>query len=465
MRMFLLKLVVRSVAIDVASWLALIVTSAILAVTVTLDIGLVVVGARTSGEAQQAFVAFGCVALGFCVLVGLLSLMMVIRVCLGLQRRSVGLWQLAGVLPRTVFVVLLGEVLLVGLLSSLLGALVAGLAWFPFARLISSSGLPSNDVLAQPLIPLALWIGAGSTGVICVLGGLLPARRIARGDVLEAVRGDGQTSRSGFSLRKRILRAVLSVAIIAGTAALYIAIGHAQPLISKRAVGDFMTVYAGMGMLMCLAVACCATPLIRGLLALIGLGSDRLGTPWFLAVREASSHPDLTRGLIMPIGLAGGAVGVMMAWIDKLSSVLSGSGETVSAPPKQMAVLFGGAVIVGCVAASSVVFATMRSRGRDAAVLIAGGGTSGLVWMKVACETVIYLALSLVVAYAIVWINELAMDHAFTSGPLPSAPFTMPGWQAAGIVVFGMLFVVVMLAAITAGITHRQVIDVVLNER
>lgn len=128
MRMFLLKLVVRSVAIDVASWLALIVTSAILAVTVTLDIGLVVVGARTSGEAQQAFVAFGCVALGFCVLVGLLSLMMVIRVCLGLQRRSVGLWQLAGVLPRTVFVVLLGEVLLVGLLSSLLGALVAGLA-------------------------------------------------------------------------------------------------------------------------------------------------------------------------------------------------------------------------------------------------------------------------------------------------------------------------------------------------
>lgn len=41
----------------------------------------------------------------------------------------------------------------------------------------------------------------------------------------------------------------------------------------------------------------------------------------------------------------------------------------------------------------------------------------------------------------------------------------MPGWQAAGIVVFGMLFVVVMLAAITAGITHRQVIDVVLNER
>lgn len=108
MRIFLLKLVVRSVAIDVASWLALIVTSAILAVTVTLDIGLVVVGARTSGEAQQAFVAFGCVTLGFCVLVGLLSLMMVIRVCLGLQRRSVGLWQLAGVLPRTVFVVLLG---------------------------------------------------------------------------------------------------------------------------------------------------------------------------------------------------------------------------------------------------------------------------------------------------------------------------------------------------------------------
>ena len=101
--MLLLKLAVRSVAIDVVSWLALIITSAMLAVVVTLDIGLVVAGAGTSGEAQQSFVAFGCVALGFCVLVGLLSLMMVIRVCLGLQRRSVALWQLAGVLPRTVF--------------------------------------------------------------------------------------------------------------------------------------------------------------------------------------------------------------------------------------------------------------------------------------------------------------------------------------------------------------------------
>lgn len=463
--MLLLKLTVRSVAIDVVSWLALIITSAMLAVVVTLDIGLVVAGAGTSGEAQQSFVAFGCVALGFCVLVGLLSLMMVIRVCLGLQRRSVALWQLAGVLPRTVFVVLLGEVLLVGLLSSLLGALVAGLAWFPFARLISSSGLPSDGALARPLTPLALWIGTGSTGVICVLGGLLSARRIARGDVLEAVRGGGQTSRSGFSLPRRIARTVLSAAIIAGTAALYMAIGHERPLASKRAVGDFMTVYAGMGMLVCLVVACCANPLIRGLLALIGLGSDRLGTPWFLAVREASSHPDLTRGLIMPIGLAGGAVGVMMAWIGKLGSVLSGSGETVSAPPGQMALLFGGAVVVGCVAASSVVFATMRSRERDAAILIAGGGTNGLVWMKAACETVIYLALSLVVAYTIVWANELAMDHAFTSGPIPSAPFTLPGWHAAGIVVFGMLVVAMMLAVTTAGITHRQIIRVVLNER
>lgn len=107
----------------------------------------------------------------------------------------------------------------------------------------------------------------------------------------------------------------------------------------------------------------------------------------------------------------------------------------------------------------------MRSRERDAAILIAGGGTNGLVWMKAACETVIYLALSLVVAYTIVWANELAMDHAFTSGPIPSAPFTLPGWQAAGIVVFGMLVVAMMLAVTTAGITHRQIIRVVLNER
>lgn len=461
----LLRLVVRSVTVDVASWLALIVTSVMFAVVLTLDIGLVVAGADTSGEAQQAFIAFGGVALGFSVLVGLLSLTMVIRVCLGLQRRSVGLWQLAGVLPRTVFAVLLGEVLLVGLLSALLGALVAGLAWLPFTHLISSSGLPSSNVLVRPLPPPALWIGAGSTGIICILGGMLSARRIAHGNVLEDVRGGDQLSKQPTSLTWRITRAVLSIALIAGTMALYIVISHERLLVSRRAVGDFMTVYAGMGMLVCLVIACCANPLIRGILALIGWGAEPFDTPWFLAVREASAHLDITYGLVMPIGVAGGAVGVMMAWIGKLGAVLSGSGESVSAPPEQMALLFGGAVIIGCVAASSVVFATMRSRGRDAAVLIAGGGTTGMIRIKAACETIIYLTLSLIIAYTIVWINELAMDHALTSGPVPSVPFTLPGWQAAGIVLFGMLIVTAMISAVTERITHRQIVPVILNGR
>lgn len=88
-----------------------------------------------------------------------------------------------------------------------------------------------------------------------------------------------------------------------------------------------------------------------------------------------------------------------------------------------------------------------------------------MIRIKAACETIIYLTLSLIIAYTIVWINELAMDHALTSGPVPSVPFTLPGWQAAGIVLFGMLIVTAMISAVTERITHRQIVPVILNGR
>ncbi|MCI1673509.1 MAG: FtsX-like permease family protein [Bifidobacterium tibiigranuli] len=338
----LIKLVVRSVARDVESWLALILATAVLAAIMTLVIGLIVVGSHGSSDDQQAFSVFGGVAICFSALVGLISLMMVIRVCLGLQRRSVALWQLTGVLPRTAFIALIAEVLLVSALSAALGALAAWALWFPFTRMVLSSGLPPSDALDGTMPTAALWIGTMATAAVCVLGGVMASRRLTRQDVLTALHaGEGSGSRTR-TLVRRIIRIVWIVALLDGIATLYWAISRVPPLSPGEATANFLTTYVGMGMLLCFALSQCAIPLVRGLLGILGIGARRANTSWFLAVNEASANIALTRSLVVPIALAGAAAGVVMTWLGKLVVVLGGSGGHVSAPLAQLLLLFGG---------------------------------------------------------------------------------------------------------------------------
>lgn len=106
-----LKIAINSVARGAASWLALIITSAVLMVVLTLSIGLIVAGASARGEIQEAYVSMGGVALGFTVLTGLISFRLVVSTCVRLQRQDVALWQIAGVLPTAALAIMIVEIL------------------------------------------------------------------------------------------------------------------------------------------------------------------------------------------------------------------------------------------------------------------------------------------------------------------------------------------------------------------
>lgn len=83
-----LKIALNSVLKGAASWAALMVTSVVLSVVLTLNIALIVAGiaAEGGGDAQQAYVAVGGVALGFSLLTGLASFILVVGICVRLQR-------------------------------------------------------------------------------------------------------------------------------------------------------------------------------------------------------------------------------------------------------------------------------------------------------------------------------------------------------------------------------------------
>ena len=342
-----LKIAISSVARGAASWLALIITSAVLMVVLTLSIGLIVAGASARGEIQEAYVSMGGVALGFTVLTGLISFRLVVSTCVRLQRQDVALWQIAGVLPTAALAIMIVEIFLVTIVSALLGGLTAMVLWPEYTHFVDDSGLPHSDVLTGPLPLVAMVIGIATTAGVSLLSGVRSAKKVVREDLVSA-------SQSGIppstTVGAKITTAIAAIVLVAGTVTLYLVIGHADRISDPEQLNEVLTSYPGMGLLNCLLFAVVSRPLVRALTAV--LRGIPLGTPGFLATREASARPALTRALVVPITLAAAAVGVMSSWIHELTWVmdtLAPESGSVSAPPRQLFLLLGGPVVVVCV--------------------------------------------------------------------------------------------------------------------
>lgn len=447
----ILRLAVKSAARNAPSWLALIISSVTLAVVLTLNIALIISGAAAEGEGQQAFIAMGGTALGFSLLTGLASFVLVVSVCVRLQRRDVALWQIAGLSPRSAFSTVTIETLLLTLVSAALGAVLAVALWPAFAGFVSTSGLPQSDVLNGRIPIAALIIGVASTAVVTCLAGVRSSRAIVNGDIVESVKSANTFEQNRPSVVRRIVSITLGVGAVIGVAAIYVAISNADPVTEPRKIGEFLTTYSGMGMLLCLVFALFGGPAVR---LVVWLGSRTLGrglTP-FLATREASARPRLTRALIMPLSLAAASTGVMTTWVDKLRTVLTaetGSTDGVSAPPEQIALLLGGPIIVACVASGAIVFATATNRQQDNALLLVAGATSRLIYRKALGEALFYAVISLVCAYAIICLNEVAMVQALSAGPIPNVGLAAPSWHAGAVIAFGVALTLIMLLVIT----------------
>lgn len=458
------KIALNSVIKGIPSWVSLIITSVAVCVVLTLNIALVIVGVETEGEAQQAYVAMGGVALGFSIITGLASFTLVVGICVRLQRRAVALWQIVGVLPRTAFSIMMIEILLVSAVSAAIGAAVSVLVWPAYADFIGESGLPYSEVLDEAVPGTALIIGIATTAAVSIVAGLRSSRKIVNGSLIDGVKSSSAFVGKPASTLVRIITTLVGIALLAGVGAIYVAIGSGPPIVDPQAMGDFLTVYPGMGLLLCLVFVVLGGSIVGVLIRILTLMPG--GIAQFLASREASARPRLTQALIIPISLAAAAVGVMVSWVEKLEDILSiesGQENTVSAPPGQMALLLGGPVIVACIAAAAIVFATVQNRQEDNALLLISGSTPATVYAKAIIEAAIYAVVSLVCAYLIIGVNEIAIVTALSSGPIPTAELAFPGWTSAGVVMFGVFLTLIMLLVITASGTRKQSLSIVLR--
>lgn len=80
-------------------------------------------------------------------------------------------------------------------------------------------------------------------------------------------------------------------------------------------------------------------------------------------------------------------------------------------------------------------------------------------------ETIIYVFVSLICSYFIIMANEVAMVAAFSSGPIPSAQISMPGWSATGVIAFEMTLTLLMLLTVTFTGFRKESITIVLESK
>ena len=298
----LFKLILKT---NLVTWLALIMSNTVLAVVMSLNIGFIVAGVRSTGETQEAYISLGSTALLLVVATSLVSLTLVTNFTLRLQHPVVARWQLVGMLPGQAARILRAQVLVVSTLTGVIGAAFAWLLWYPYAHTVATSGLPTSPALDQPIPAAALVIAIVSVAGMSLLTGLMGARRAMRAELVDGASISGAFRRT----RVGIVRKLLCVVALLGVGALYYAIAQVEPLQNIDEMGGMLGAYVGVGVLLSVVVALWGPYMLRVLVAMLRV-LPITATPWFLAVREAQARPTLTGTLIMPIAIAGSTTGM-----------------------------------------------------------------------------------------------------------------------------------------------------------
>ena len=452
----LFKLILKT---NLVTWLALIMSNTVLAVVMSLNIGFIVAGVRSTGETQEAYISLGSTALLLVVATSLVSLTLVTNFTLRLQHPVVARWQLVGMLPGQAARILRAQVLVVSTLTGVIGAAFAWLLWYPYAHTVATSGLPTSPALDQPIPAPALVIAIVSVAGMSLLTGLMGARRAMRAELVDGASISGAFRRT----RVGIVRKLLCVVALLGVGALYYAIAQVEPLQNIDEMGGMLGAYVGVGVLLSVVVAPWGPYILRILVAMLRV-LPITATPWFLAVREAQARPTLTGTLIMPIAIAASTTGMSISKLRQVLVSMRGSDtEVLSAPLSISLLLVGGTIVVACASAASVVLIALRPRQHDAQLLYTSGATDELLTQKTLMETLVYLILAGIIAYGTVIINDVCMTFAFARGPLPMTQLSMPAGSTLAVLCLGIGIAATMLWSITLTELRRNTTERTLS--
>lgn len=378
------RLILSDLIAQARVWLGVLAVAAVTGFVGAIAGGLIETGSAHGGRVADGLSSTSAAVIAFTAVTALIVLGSTTNLTVALQRRSYALWQLVGIRPVLVALVVLTQLAVVGAL----GALAGGLTAIPvFPSLFAWTFREWSDMhgISVHLGGTSVLVVTAAVTAVVLAGGLRGARRAARTPPIEALR-DAEPPQ----VRMGWLRVVLAAAGIGGVVAL------ALNLDGDASIAAF----SGQAILL--------TPLIAAALAAAGpfvfplalrawtsLVPVTASASWFLA-RNTSRHR-LSRSsaaigpLMVAIALAGGLY-TTGATLAASEAARTGHSEGFDLAPEGIVILLGGPLLLSAVAAAATVFMSGHSRERELALVQAAGATHGALILTALWEAVIYAA-------------------------------------------------------------------------
>lgn len=433
----MLRLLVDDLVANARMWLAVLLVCAASGAVVSVSAALTETAVGTPGTAGLALYGVGGTLSVFTGIATVVVLGSVARLTVALQRRSHALWQLVGVRPGAIRLVVLVQLLVVGVLGALLRCLAALPLLQPFADHVFADAEGLGDLRLR-LGPVGV---AGTVAVVSLLvlaGGNGAARRAGQVTGLELLR-EAAVPRLVMSRARRVAGTVLLATLVSVVLSL-----PGRPL---ETVGNPLMLLAPLSAGLLVAVGPVTTPaLARAWTRVVPPGAS---ASWYLARNVALADLDRSTAAINPLvvmtALAGGL------WSVHGTTSAAAQARTGVAPPdvpvSSLVFLLGGPLLLAAVGAAASVAVSGRARTRDAALLEAAGATPPTVVATAALEAVVQVGTATLLGLVAVAVTALAGAWAVGSWGLGPAALGLP---ALGVTAAGALLLVLTATVVPA---------------
>lgn len=393
----------------------------------------VVSGGHATGDGRQLTASAGQMLIAFTSISALVGLAGASNLTVALQRRSLALWQLAGVRPAIVGFAVLAQLAIVGAVGAGIGCLIVMPALEPFFSWIQRSwtGIDGIDLRVGPGAAIS------TVAIVCgvvALGGLRGALAASRVAPIDALREPESTHRGmGWG------RWMLAAAAAAATTALAWRLDDAP----------FLDI-VNRGMFVIPAVAACIAALGPLVFPLVlrtwtSLIPARLSSSWFLARHDARYRLSRSTAVIGPLLVAVALTSGLFTATRTFGAAADGGDWSIDA--EAVVLILGGPLLVAAVSAAVTVFMASAARARDAALVQVAGGRRRTVLLAAVWEAMIHGITATVIGAGVTVAGSVYLAQSLGVG----AP--QVAWSAVAVVAIGgsvLILAATLIPAISA---------------
>lgn len=419
----MIRLIVSDLIAHARVWAGVLAVTTVTGFVGAIAAGLIETGNVHGGRVQEGLASTSAAVIMFTTVTALIVLSSTASLTVALHQRSYALWQLVGVRPALVALVVLTQLVIVGALGSLVGC-VAAIPLFAPLFTWAFREWPNMQGISLHLGNISVLAVAAAIAVVVLLGGLRSARHASRTRPIEALR-DPEPPRVTMGW----FRVILTALILGGVLALALNLDGSASLSAFSGQAILLTPLIAAGL-------AAAGPLVFPLVlhAWTSLLPTNASASWFLARNSARyrlSHSNAAIGpLMVAIALAGGLYTVA-ATIDVALAGRDGTTSSTDLAPEGVVILLGGPLLLSAVAAASTVFMSGHAREREFALVQAAGSTQAAIILTAVWEAVIYTVTAAILGTAATVIGGFVIAGALSLA-VPVVSYTTLGIIAGG---------------------------------